>query len=164
MGNRKHIVHLSESITLGTLASRTALINNTNIDGNRRNGLLLDYIKGQISFTGKTAGEGPIIVGFCSSDLIVSEVAEAFGADPQNVNDPNVSEQAHREVYPVWSIGHGMTAMIELRSWQKIKYPWRNVEEGKGLSLFVFNADASGLTTGMALSFDGIAIGEWGTD
>ncbi len=164
MGNRKHVVHVSEAITFSTLASRTAIINNTVIDGNRRNGLLMDYIKGQISFTGKTAGEGPIIVGFCSSDLLVNEVTEAFGADSQQVNDPNVSEQAHREVYPVWSIGHGMTSMIELRSWQKIKYSWRNVEEGKGISLFAFNADSGALTTGMTLSFDGVVIGEWGTD
>ncbi len=152
------------SMSLGTLASGAVIKGATKIDAAREQGTILKKIMAQCSVNGKTAGEGPLIVGLCNVDLSTVEIAEALAADPQKGLDTPASEQVEREIMIVWMVGRGITSDAEITPFREVKYPWKEVIEGNGLAWFVMNAGASGLTDSSFVSVFSFIHGEWMRD
>ncbi len=159
---RMQVLHGNASITLGTLAALTGITTGLEIDGSREQGVRIRQLKAAISFSGKTTGEGGILVGF-STDLSATELTEALVADPQGISDIPATEQGNRKVFPVWLIGSSQVAGVlpleqELR---EINYPWKQIDEGSGIQLFAFNLGSGALTTGGGMSVTYVAVQEW---
>lgn len=152
-------------MALSTLAAGAVIKGQLKIDGSREQGIRLSKMKAACSISGKTTGEGPIIVGLCNTDLSVTEVAEAFAADPQKELDTPASEQVMREVFPIWHFGKGvLTGQGDAQPYREVRYPWKDVIEGNGLSWFAINLDSGSLTTGTLVDVSSVTIGEWRED
>ncbi len=155
---------MEATITLGTLGSEstllTAIIANSN-----ENGVRIKRMKLHCSFSGKTAAEGPIVVGL-ANDLSATEIAEAMTAVATGLNTEALNEQANRPVYPLWvmdinSTGNIVqTAVLDHVIPEVDDFP-RMILEGKQLSLFAHNEFGSALTTGTVIRVSGVIIGTW---
>ncbi len=166
---RTQVQHGNTGLALSTLGAATAATGSLAIDASRTQGVKLMQFKGAVEWNGKTAGEGPLVVGL-SIDLSSSEVAEAIIADPQHVNDVPATEQGNRKVYPLFTIARkstdgtwsrGAMANDDAAEHADLKFPWRELTEGQGIQFWVFNRDASALTTGTEISLDWDAVQEW---
>ncbi len=166
MGKRTQLNHGDfTSIVLSTLASKSAKQTNTNIDGTREQGIKLRRIKANMTYTGKTAGEGPISVGL-TAGLTAAEVAEAIVADPQRFEDPGSSEKANRRVFPVWFIGDGST-QTDTNPEQNtqllvdIHAPTWEIPEEQALNWYAFNHDSGALTNGIGIDIINVIVYDW---
>ncbi len=158
-------IYIDDVIGLGTLGAGLVLKTATKVDATRENGIRIQKLMAAMTFAGKTATEGPIIVGLCSTDLSTTEIAEAIDADPQKPDDTPASEQVMRQVMPIWVIGTNDTASLAgPYRYEEIPYPWKEVAEGDGLTWFAMNEDGSALTTGMTIEIQGFLVGEWLND
>ncbi len=97
-------------ITLSTLGALTAILGAGKQDAARLQGMRFTKIKALMEFLGKTAGEGPLMVGY-SIDAITAETGVALAADPQHRSDPSGVEQGFK-VVPLWVIPKAATASI----------------------------------------------------
>ena len=159
--SRQQVQHIVAEIALSTLASLTAIAVILTPDSSRDQGVRIKQLKLACTYKGKTAGEGPLMVGLCDSNLSVAEIAEALVADPQHVGDVPATEQGNRRVFPIWNIGPALVAGDSVEGFEDVHYPWKTMEEGIGLKLFVFNADGSALTTGTIVTVTGSTVQEW---
>ncbi len=161
VGNSQN-VFLQDSLALSTLAALTAVTGALNVDGARLEGMKIKKWKGAFTFDGKTTAEGPIVYGL-SQDLSPTEVAEFFTADPQHTDDVPSVERANRKVFPMGIITRGSTESdLTQTKLHNLRWPWPEIREGHGISIFAFNANiAAALTTGTILDFQSIMVGEW---
>ncbi len=158
------------TINLSTLAAGAAIKGNLKIDASREQGIRMQKMKAAMSWNGLTDAEGPLMVGLCNSDLSPTEIAECIAADPQKELDTPATEQVMREVFPIWFIGLFTTTKeppvheVDAGMLREIRYPWKEVIEGNGLSWFVMNLGGGALTTGVGVHFFSVTIGEWRDD
>ncbi len=151
-------------ITLSTLASGAVLGGALKIDAARENGVRLEKMKAQMSFRGKTDGQGPVVVGLAHVDLSDTEIAECFAADAQKPVDTPDSERVMRKVFPIWMIGKAELSSISGRGtneYIEIAFPWKTIREGSGLKWFAINLDSGSLSTGTVIEIVSVTIGEW---
>ncbi len=158
-------VYMDDIIGLGALGAGLVLKTATKVDASRENGIRIQKLMCAMTFSGKTAAEGPIVVGLASTDLSTTEIKECIDADPQKPDDTPASEQVMRQVMPIWVIGKTETASQNSPyRYEEIPYPWKEVAEGDGLAWFAMNEDGSALTTGTEIEIQGVLIGEWLND
>ncbi len=161
MVSRQQVQYINTEVTLSTLATATAITGATIIDPSREQGSLIKELRLAVSYKGKTAGEGPLVVGLCELSLSVTEIKEALEADPQLFRDVPASEQGNRRVFPIWQLDNLNTSNSEVERMKDVKWPWRRMEEGMGMKVFVFNNSGSTLTTGASVIVFGAAVTEW---
>ncbi len=161
MVSRQQVQYINSEVVLSTLATATAVTTATIIDPSREQGSLVKELRLAVSYKGKTAGESPLIVGLCELSLSVTEIKEAIEADPQLLRDVPASEQGNRRVFPIWQLDTLNTSNSEVKRMSDVKWPWRRMEEGMGIKVFVFNNSGSTLTTGCTVVVFGAAITEW---
>jgi hypothetical protein len=77
------------------LGQNTAIFAATRIDAGRLEGTVPRKIKHQMTFSGKAATEGPIIVGLTNMET-VAEMAEKIAADPQHHKDDTAIQESLR--------------------------------------------------------------------
>ncbi len=150
------------SFTVGAIAANTAQISTTKIDATRLQGSVPRDIDFQLDYTGKTTGDGPLIVGLCSG-LAIAEIAEFFSADPQRMKDPSEAEESQRAIMVLGVLGRHRTAALET-PWLSRKWPGWWVREGVDLNAFVMNVDGSGFTSGTLVSLTTHIRGDWLND
>ncbi len=162
--HRQQVQHGHSELVVSTLGTLAAITVSLSIDAARGNGVILKQLKAGITYSGKISAEGPIVIGL-STDLSAAEVAEAMVADPQSQRDIPATEQANRRVYPLFVIGVGQTSSgdsgDQMTPYRKIRFPWKDFSEGKGLQLFAWNADSSNLTGSMLVEINWVAVQEW---
>ncbi len=151
-----------EGFTVGAIAANTAQLSTTKIDASRLQGAVPRKIDYQLDFTGKTAGDGPLIVGL-SVGLSIAQITEYFNSDPQRFGEPGESEESHRPILVLGVLGRHRTAALET-PWLTINWPGWHVLEGVDLNAFVFNIDGSGFTTGTLVSLVLNIRGDWRND
>ena len=162
MAKAQHRIYKHATITVGALATLSAVKGNTVIDGSRENGVRIEKMKAALSWHNKTADDGPCTVGLCNSDLSPAEVAECMVADPQKPLDTPASEQSMRNIFPVWLIDKASTGTGNLvQEYTDIRYPWKEILEGDGLSWFLFNHDSATLTVNFVCEIPMVIIGSW---
>ncbi len=152
----------TDSQALSTLGALTAIIDNTKIDAARLQGCIPRKFGFQSTFAGKTATEGPVLVGL-SNGLTIGEIAEWIAADPQRFDDPGASEQSQRPAMILDVLGKSETTVVGSTHppWRFYKWPGWNIKEGQALNVFFFNADGSGLTTGTIVDWALQVLGDW---
>ncbi len=156
--------------SLGTLASKTAVLFGTKIDSSRLQGCRdLDVFYG-IHLQGKTAGpnEGPIWVGMCT-DVVIADIAAWFDADPQSAHDEvEIMRSKHRIqalAYLPQSQTTSGSAIVPTDVLPRKKRFFWDVIEGTTFDFFAFNANgADPLTTGGTLQIPHEILGEWRDD
>ncbi len=162
--SRQQVVHLNGLVGIGTLADVTAIVLNTKIDASREQGVKIRQLKASMSYNGKTASEGPLIVGV-AVELTAVEIAEAMNADPQRWDDTDAKDKGNRKVFPIWTIPAGvLTGDDRNQKLEEINIPWKIIPEGSTLKWFVFNASGSTLTTGTIVHVHAAAVTEWLND
>lgn len=161
MVSRQQVQYINSEVTLGALATATAVTAATIIDPSREQGSKIKELRLAMSFKGKTAGEGPIVVGLCELSLSVGQIKEALEADPQLLRDVPSAEQGNRRVFPIWQVPSLRTSDSEIVRMKDVRWPWKNMEEGMGIKVFAFNNSGSTLTTGTTVIVFGAAVTEW---
>ncbi len=152
-------------LTLATLGANTAILSTSKIDSGRLQGMRV--VESELSYdvVGKTATEGPIVIGVCCN-MTATEVANALVADPGDKNrDTNRGKGTYIKVLGM--IGRSVTGIPgatpdALLAMMKISYGkngW-SVPEGKNLALFAYNMGAA-LTTGTVLNWFASHFGVW---
>ncbi len=159
------IVHDQITMTLGALAAEGATSSNTKIDSGRVSGVQMEFAKFYCEFLGKTAGEGPIYVGFCAADVGNTEITEAFAADPQVAKESQESARANRRVFPVWVLTRnetgGLATVIPVSMLQKVQLPSWKLRTGIGLNTFAINRGSGALTSGTVVRLGGVLGYRW---
>ncbi len=161
--------YFQDALALQTLASVTAILDPTRIDGSRDQGSKIMKVKAFCHIKSKTSGQGPIVCGF-STDLTATEVASALIGDPDSYDDEVGRQVSNRKVFPIWVFGNLVTdspgpSHGDPVPFHHIKdFPQWNVVEGKGLDFFAFNADSTLLTTGTVIDWGYTIISEWMRD
>ncbi len=155
------VVHNTFDFSVGGLTAPAVSVATLRIDASRLQGCRIKKWKAQMSFDGKTDGEGIFIVGF-SHGLTNTEILEALQADPQGENDIPAMEEANRPIYPMWVIAKDgvETFRDNHRAFEEVKYPWKTIPEGVDLQLWCF-ASSDDLTTGMFIRTAHVWVTEW---
>lgn len=98
-----------------------------------------------IGFHGKTANEGPIVVGIAVG-LTATEITEAMVADPQQRDDEGNS-RAKRPIWPLCTLGYTATEDdMDLKLMQSISPRW-SIPEGDSLVWFAYAQGALSINT-----------------
>ncbi len=161
---RQQVQHLSDDITLSTLADNTAIIANTNIDSTREQGVRIKKFKYSVVAEGLTTLEIPLIYGL-AIELTVVEIAEAMNADPQGIDDTAAVDFANRKVLALGNVrnafpSNGSGAEDPGNSFRSVRIPW-DIPEGSTLKWWVMNRTGSALTTGGIVHFNAVTVQEW---
>ncbi len=159
--SRQQVQYINTELQVGALLNLAAISAATTLDGAREQGVRIKQMKLGMSYKNKTAGEGPIIVGICSTTLSATEMAEALVADPQGIEDPPATEQGNRRMYPIWVIPAGPSDDDTTHVLEEVRYPWKEMDEGSGIKIFAFNIDGNTLTTGTEITVFGPVVQEW---
>ncbi len=151
-------IPIDGGVNLGALANNAAIVGNLTT--------FTDDFWGQsadLSWTtsNATVGEGPLLVGLCSSDLTAAQVAEAILATPDSRSDIVAREQARRPVRRVGKFTVLNTHEV-LADGKNIRTPVKMYfAEATQMNIFVFNASGSTLTTANFVHAYGMLYGEW---
>ncbi len=159
---RTQVLHIDVDVLASTLAINTALRGNSKIDASRENGARITKLKLGVMYNGKASGDGPISYGI-SVGLTDTEIAEAILADPSGaMTAAGASDQANRKVFPLGVIPDGTRVEsaedIQIRTIHG--FPFKEIDEGVTMAFYIFN-HGSQLTTGLVVTFIGIAVTEW---
>ncbi len=149
------------TLTLGALASLDAISVNSKVDSARLNGFRTTKIEYWIDYLGKTAGEGPIMVGW--APFAGAALAEsAIEADPQSSSDKAAIAEALVPVFPLVMLPQQDTAENRLGAVLKeeITPMWSTIE-GNTASWWAYNMDGSALTAGTIIRIFAKYFGVW---
>ncbi len=152
--------------TVGALASLTAQLNATRIDGARLNGCNIRKMKYSMNYLGKTSGanEGPLVYGV-SLAMTTAEIATFFASDPQSRMDEVELEESQKKILVLGVIGQAATTAPlsgETAGLKNAKWPFGDIIEGATWQHFVFNLNpANALTTGMLFQLYTEVYGDW---
>ncbi len=157
--------------TLGTLASLTAMIAGTKIDGSRLQGCSIEKLRYAMSYFGKTAGagEGPIAYGVSLGNTN-AEIAAFYAADPQGQDDELELVRSQLPIIEFGRVGQveqstSVTPNAIGTKLQSAKWGGWPIREGVSWNHYVFNANPNDpLATGMLLQLYTEALGEWRQD
>ncbi len=119
-------------------------------------------IRAMITSAGTTAGEAPIEIGWCQSQLTGAEIVEQRDAAPTSQWDVTANEQSKRKVR-VFGTTSGLAGGDSLNNG---KYIWRRmflrVPAGQVVAdLWEINRSGAQLTTGQSIHFQGDIVGRW---
>jgi len=117
-------------------------------------------VKAAVSFTGVTAGEGPIEAGWNQAELTGAQVIEQRDASPTSQWDVLANEQSKRKVR-MFGTSSGLNDSLNDGKpiWRKM---FLRVPAGKTLcDLYVLNRSGATLTTGQVAHFQGAVVGYW---
>lgn len=154
------ILYDAATITLGTLGSITAITGNSKIDASRRQGFRVMKVEYWLDYYGKTANEGPIMVGW-SPTQNASEIAETFQADPQGSDEIAPNANAKAPVFPLQQIVYADTQASEDFGKMGTFNPRWSTPEGVGAVWFAYNMGGAGLTTGTVVRVFAKYYGVW---
>ncbi len=158
--SRQQVQHGITVVAAGTLAGNDTITASMQIDASRNQGVRIKQLKAAFQYNGKTDDEGPIMYGL-SLDLSAAEVEEALEADPQGTGDTPAIEQANRKVFPIGVFDQKNLVRSGPIMLEEVHLPWKEIEEGTGIQLWIHNYDASALTTGGGLTMMWTAVQEW---
>lgn len=149
-------------MTLGALAAYDVITQASKIDAARKNGFRVLKTEYFFDIDGKTAGEGPIVVGLAANQT-AAEIEEAIEADPQGKVDDVENQQAKRPVWPLEIFGSKIgDTNLENESTRKGELtPRWSAPEGDGFSWWAYCLDAGGLTTGCTVVIFAKHYGVW---
>ncbi len=149
-------------MTLSTLATAAVIEDSAKTDTSRANGVRVKKMKVAISYKGKTAGEGPLLVGVAKGNMSAAELAEALNSDPQGPDNTVPMEQAKRTVMPLALIPAAAVASPADTRWiRSVRFPWKEVPEGTDITMWVQNLDTGSLTTGTVVECHMTLLQEW---
>ena len=150
--------NVRQSISLSTLANNTAL-EGTLLDN--ADDMYVHSALGTWSYSGFTAGEGPVDIGFLDNAYSVTEIVEAIDASPVDRSDKIASERNRRDVRNAGSIP-GQDTSGSLRDGVPIHTKLRlRVSATSSLGIYVVNRSGSPRTTGAVVAFTGRLFGYW---
>ncbi len=159
-----------DTVALGTLAARTAVIINTQFSA-PTNSFLLKRARYFLQLSGRsTADDGPILVGMAHGDATASEIAAAMVE--RNVNGPDditsmLDQDTAWVVYqnsvkPFIIRGDQTYGQVEISDWfQPGGQKGIPLIEGSGMVLFAFNSGSGALTTGSNVNGLTMVQGVW---
>lgn len=157
-----NIVYDDVTIDVGALASKDCIASASKIDSSRLNGFRIIKTEYWMDFEGKTAGEGPIMVGF-SPLHSASEVEDTIEADPQSSAEMENNAVAKRPVFPLemYPTDGGDTNFEQQRIKKGSFNPRWSVIEGRSAFWWVYNMEGAALTTGMLVHIFAKHYGVW---
>lgn len=152
-------------LALGALAGESTAVTALNIDSSRDQGASIKKVKAHFSFEGKTANQGPIIIGF-SAGLTGAEITESIRADPTSFTNATEFEEARRRLYPWAVINFAATTLAGENSRDSYldtlrDFPRWDIIEGSSLSFFAHNCGTGALTTGTDVYYETRITQEW---
>ncbi len=118
-------------------------------------------VKASVTFTGATAGEGPIEVGWNQSELTGVQIVANRDAAPTSQWDVLANEQSKRKVRVFGSSsGQANDSLNDGKViWKKM---FLRVPSGKALcDIYVINRSGATLTTGQVVRAQGHVVGRW---
>ena len=167
MPSRRQNVYLNVDLTVGAPASLQGTQTSTIIDSARQQGCKIHKLKGSFDARGKTAAQGPVIIGF-DVGLAMTEIEESYASDPQIMDDAGASERGNRKHFPVCQIPYDATGLhntavgqLSNNGWRNLRFPSWEILEGRGLNMYAINLGSGTLASGCIIKFTGVAITEW---
>ncbi len=155
------VLHDFVELTVGTLAADNAVLTpSARIITANEQGFRISKMKYQMTYNGKTDGEGPCLFGF-SVDLTADQVRDAISATPTGEADAEAMERTNRKVYPLEQIAidGDERSRISDTHFRHIRMPWKEIAEGSSLDYWLHCRAA--LTTGMQLQISAVYVGKW---
>ncbi len=143
------------NVALSTLAGRAAIAINEEFD-TPESSFLVKKIRYLLSMSGKTAGEGPLMVGLASGDASAAEIASAMtelnSLGPADTTETLTEDEA-------WTVWQNTIKAFEENGQAGVITCYKEISLGKGMvarenqgiDAFIFNADPSALTTGISV-------------
>ncbi len=151
----------SISITLGTLASVTAVTTVSKIDTSRLQGFRVTKTEWFINRRGATSGDDPVVVGYAFG-LTSTQISESLTRDPQsgsvNAGDVILNEETMRPIFPMASF---QASANNINTKDGVTKPGWSAPEGGFLNWYAFNFGGGALTTGGTISIHAKHYGVW---
>ncbi len=143
------------TLTLGTLGPVTTLAVASKLDANYSQDARIRRLRGNISLASKTAGEGPIFVGY-AIDNSIAEISEFLVNDPQSAYHEVEAAESRRKVFPCWLFGHNVTNTQQTpessnQRWDPLPAFSFRKRKDQAVTWWAFNRDGSALTTGAVI-------------
>ncbi len=118
-------------------------------------------VRSRVTFSGATAGEGPIEAGWAQAELTGTQIVANRDASPTSQWDVLANEQSKRKVRVFGqSSGEANFALNDGEPvWRKM---FLRIPSGKSLCDFwVINRTGAPLTTGQIVNMQGSVVGRW---
>lgn len=161
------ILHDQVTITVGALAALDLISQTSKIDSSRTRGFRVMRYEYGIVYRGKTASEGPLLVGDAFNPSATADMEECLEADPQDdfSSDGSVAQNiANRPVQELGLIAYNETAGKLFDGGFRVRKPTWSCPEGGTLQFWVYNLGGSQLTTGTVVTIVIKAYGVWLND
>ncbi len=158
----------TDGVALGTLAARSALTINSQMNANSTT-FLMKRIRYYLQLVGRTAADdGPLIIGCARGDATISEIEAAM--NERNTNGPeDITSMLDQDL--VWvvfqntltKITHGALVSEGQTSsgWHKFAKKGIPMLETVGVQIFIYNAGAGALSTGSSVNGQSYLQGVW---
>lgn len=155
------IVYDVINITLGTLASVTAVTTVSKIDTARLQGFRVTRTEWFIERLGGTFGDDPVVVGY-GFGTTSTQISEALTRDPQsgsvNAGDTVLNDETMRPIFPMAAFS---SENLQLLMKSGVTKPMWSAPEGGFLNWFAFNFGGGALTTGGSIRIFAKHFGVW---
>lgn len=152
------IVYDDVSFALGTLGAKGGALANSKIDASRLNGFRVVKVEYWACYSGKTAAEGPIMVGL-SFGQASADIDACIEADPQGHLEDRDDGDTKRPLFPLFMLEKDNASSSEAIH-GTINPRW-SVPEGYAMNYFAYNMDGSALTTGTEIQIFAKIYGVW---
>lgn len=155
------IVYDDVQLVLSTLGSKTVFTAGSKIDASRLNGFRVLKTEYWINYEGKTAGQGPIMVGL-SANHDATEIEECIEADPQSsARGEDALNRAMRPVWPLYMIPTKPTDSLEAADDNGNFTPKWSSPESFGFFWWAYNMSGGALTDGTIVTIFAKHYGVW---
>ncbi len=152
------------ALDLGTLAAGDVISTSSSIDAARKQGFRVTKSRIMIEMSGKTAGEGPILMGLACNFANAAAIEAALEDDPQGVNtqDANRGKGTFLKVLALF-----MSAPTNIPTTRPLMYEFGygkngwSIPEAEALLYWARNQDTGALTTGTRISISAEHFGVW---
>ncbi len=153
-------------VSVGTLASDTSLSINSTFGGGLSRAFLIKQMRYWLGWVNATDTQN-LVIGFCNGGMSAAEITSALSAGIANPDDASNWDALAQSAGILWEtvrflhkeVGGGMMQLSETISIGGRKGIPAN--EAAGIQLFVFNPNASALTTGSTITGGYNMIGVW---
>ncbi len=131
------------------------------IDSARAQGVRIKKMKMAVVKAVGVADDFSVLYGLAVGGMSAAEIQAALAADPSGKNDADQMELTNRKVFPIDVFPRGPAASERKAPLREVRFPWKELEEGTGMTFWSQNWESAVQTGDPVIEFTVAYVLEW---